>query len=106
MERFEDFLQERESILDDEGLEFAAEVEFVPERDAFNRAGISRGDEILRTLIGSSGSVPSKLEELNKRLYRQTISPEDKFKIFVSVFFEKFKETLNMNESDFSSLIF
>lgn len=89
---------------DGEG-DFDGDIHLVPERNAFERAGLSRGDEILRTLIGSGGKIPGSLEEMNKRLYRMMISDEERLKTFVSIYFERFRETLGMTEGDFSVLM-
>lgn len=97
MEEFEDF--------DFDGGEFEGDIKLVPERQAFERAGLARGDEILKTLIGSGERIPGSLEEMNKRLYRLVIPDDEKFKAFVSIYFERFRETLGMSEGDFSSLM-
>lgn len=109
MDEFDDFLRDQENIYDEEGQDegefLAPEIEMVPERAAFERAGIGRIDDVLRTVIGTAGTIPSKLEEINKRLYRLTLSDTDKFKSLVSIYFERFKGDINLNEADFSSLI-
>jgi hypothetical protein len=112
MDEFEDFLGAQEYV-DDEGEDFGEDFgedvlnegpQFVAERNAFERAGVPRVDDVLRTIIGSDGRIPSKLEEINKRLYRMVMNDTDKFKTLVTVYFEKFKGELGLSEGDFSSL--
>lgn len=84
---------------------FVGDVEYLAERAAFERAGISRGDEVLRTIIGGAGGIPNRLSELNKRLYRIVASDQEKFKMLVSIYFEKYKDELGLTTGMFDSLM-
>lgn len=109
-EEFDEFY--RQQVEFEEGADddipdeaYVGDVEYRAERAAFERAGISRGDEILRTIIGASGNIPNRLAEINKRLYRIVASDQEKFKLLVSIYFEKYRQELGLTDGMFASLM-
>lgn len=109
-EDFDEFY--RQQVEFEEGVEddvpdeaYVGDVEYLAERAAFERAGISRGDEILRTIIGSSGNIPNRLAEINKRLYRIVASDQEKFKLLVSIYFERYRQELGLTDGMFAGLM-
>jgi hypothetical protein len=77
------------------------EPEMMAERGAYERAGPAR-DDILGTLIGSG---TNKLEELNKKLFRLNLTKQEKFQIFLSVFFEKLEPYLGLSQTHLDRII-
>jgi hypothetical protein len=81
------------------------QIMLLPERAAFERAGVPRVFEILRTMIDSSGEIGKRLEDLNRKIFRINLSDEDRFKIFMAIFYQKYREDLNLNDNDLDQLV-
>jgi hypothetical protein len=107
LDKYNENLQDgdNDEFKDDEISFRDEEIMLLPERAAFERAGVPRVFEILRTMIDSSGKIGKKLEDLNRKIFRMTLSNEDKFKIFMSIFYQRFKEQLNLTDQNLDELV-
>lgn len=86
---------------EDEGdFDYEDQPEFMAERSAFERAGPST--DIVESLINSG---TNKLEELNKKIFRLNLSKQEKFRIFMSVFFEKLEPYLDLRQTDLDKML-
>lgn len=104
-----DFLDEfregfEEELIPEDADIYEPEVQYMAERNVFERANISKSDEILRVLLGG-GEGDKKLDDLNKRMFRLNLSDLEKFKVLVAIFFNKYKEDLHYSFNDFDIII-
>lgn len=103
LDKFEEEIVEAND--QDEEIDYREqEIMMLPERNALERVGVPRVFQILRTVIDSSGQVGRRLEDLNRKIFRMNLSEEDRFKIYMSFFYQRFYEQLNLSEADLDAL--
>lgn len=95
MDYQEDYQEERQEL----PFEFE-EQKFVAERGAFERVGIIRPGELLKSRIAGGN-----LEELNNTLFRLNLNDEEKFSIILNASFNNVKEYLDLVERDLVILL-
>ena len=108
MDKDLDRLEQNETDVNDaeEQIDFREQqIMLLPERNALERTGIPRVFEILRTVIDSSGEVGRRLEDLNRKIFRQNLSEEDRFKVFMALFYQRFREELNLTDADLDRMV-
>ena len=98
----EDFQPEDEF---DEREALEPEISFIPERNFLERANVNQIDNVLRMLIGGGGEIGKKLEDINKKLFRLSAPPDEKFKILVAIMFANYKDELILSFKDLDILI-
>jgi hypothetical protein len=83
--------------------DYAEDIEYKPDRDAYDRVAPGRPvDFDPKIFLGGSSK---KLEDIYSRMFRLNISDEEKFKLAVNIFFNKFSDDLRLGQSDLDRLL-
>lgn len=98
----EDIYEREEREDREDTYEYAEEDRFVAERAAFERAGGGRAT--LVDLVTSAFEKTKKLEEIQRRLIRSGLNDEERFKVILQGYINKFREDLSITDRDVNNI--
>lgn len=103
-EEYEEYEEYEEIEKDDDEL-IVEQAEFLPERNVFERAGLSRVMSVFQIVITGKGDYSKSISELSKKLFRHNMSPDELFKTFVIIAWKRFEDDLGMTPETVDELL-